>query len=146
MQTSLNFGAFVFDGQEYTQHHSLAMGSPLRVVMASLYMKMLEKDRYIRIMGRGANWFRYVDDVLVIMPKNINVENKLMMLNSVNEYIQFTTEQETGNKFPFLDTVVHRVGNVLKFSMYRKPTNKDDFIHYLLGHNDRTKSGVVIGF
>ena len=53
----------------------------------------LEKDRYIRIMGRGANWFCYVDDVLVIMPKNVNVENnKLRMLNAGNECIQFTVE------------------------------------------------------
>ena len=66
----------------------------------------MEKDRYIWIMGRGANWFRYLNNVLVIMPKNVNVENKLRMLNAVNRYIQYTVEQETGNKFPFLDTVV----------------------------------------
>ena len=42
--------------------------------------------------------------------------------------------------------MVHRVGNTAKFSVYRKPTNKDDFIHYLSGNNDRTKLGVVIGF
>ena len=30
--------------------------------------------------------------------------------------------------------------------MYRKPTNRDDFIHYYSAHNDRTKSGVLIGF
>ena len=30
--------------------------------------------------------------------------------------------------------------------MFRKPTNKDDFIHYLSAHDKRTKSGVVIGF
>ena len=83
----VNFGAFVFDGQEYTQHRGLAMGSPFSAVMASLY-KMLEKGRYIRIIGRVVNLFRHVDDLLVIMPKNVNVENKLRMLNAVNEYIQ----------------------------------------------------------
>ena len=83
---------------------------------------------------------------MVIMPKNVDVENKLRMLNAVEECIHFTIEQETENKLPFLDTVVHRVGNIAKFSVYWKPTNKDDFIHYLSGHSDRTKSGVVIGF
>ena len=47
---------------------------------------------------------------------------------------------------PFLDTVIRKIGEGVKFSVYRKPTNKDDFIHYLSAHNDRTKSGVVIGF
>ena len=34
----------------------------------------------------------------------------------------------------------------VKFSVYRKPTNRDDFIHFYSAHNDRTKSGVLIGF
>lgn len=55
-------------------------------------------------------------------------------------------EEETSNKLPFLDTVIWRGDEGVKFSVYRKPTNKDDFIHYLSAHNDRTKSGVVIGF
>ena len=80
---------------------------------------------------------------MVLRLKNVNVKNKL---NAVDEYIQFTVKQKTGNKLPFLDTVVHRVGNIAKFSVYRKPTNNDDFTHYLSGHSDRTKSGVVIGF
>ena len=32
------------------------------------------------------------------------------------------------------------------FSVYRKPTNKDDFIHFFSAHSRRTKEGVVIGF
>merc|ERR1712035_138087 len=31
-----------------------------------------------------------------------------------------------------------------KFSLYRKKTNKDDFIHYLSRHSARTRSGLVI--
>ena len=30
--------------------------------------------------------------------------------------------------------------------MFRKPTNRDDFIHYYSAHNNRIKTGVVIGF
>ena len=53
---------------------------------------------------------------------------------------------ENDNKLPFLDTVIHRRDNDVIFSVYRKPTNRDDFIHYLSAHNERTKRGVVIGF
>ncbi|XP_076032989.1 uncharacterized protein LOC143020453 [Oratosquilla oratoria] len=86
----VNFGAFVFKEQEYVQHRGLAMGSPLSAVMASLYMETLEVDKFIRIIGRGSKWFRYVDDILVIMPEESNTNNKLRMLNDVNEHIQFT--------------------------------------------------------
>lgn len=109
-------------------------------------MEMLEKDDFVRIMGRNFKWFRYVDDVLVVIPKSVNVENKLRRLNGVNTFIQFTVELEVDNKIPFLDTVIHRNHSSAKFSVHRKPTNKDDFIHYLSAHSEKTKTGAVIGF
>ena len=39
-----------------------------------------------------------------------------------------------------------RDGNTLRFSVSRKPTNMDDFIHYFSAHDAPTKSGIVIGF
>ncbi|XP_076059679.1 uncharacterized protein LOC143036316 [Oratosquilla oratoria] len=136
----VNFGAFVFKEQEYVQHRGLAMGSPLSAVMASLYMETLEVDKFIRIIGRGSKWFRYVDDILVIMPEESNINNKLRMLNDVNEHIQFTVEMEMERKLPFLDTLIHREDSSAKFSVYRKPSNRDDFIHYLSRHSTRTKT------
>ena len=114
--------------------------------MASLFMEQLEEDKFKRIMGRGSEWFHYVDDVLVVMPEGVNTDNKLRMLNGVDEHIQFTVELEVDKKLPFLDTIIHRGDESASFSVYRKPTNKDDFIHYLSGHSARTKSGVVIVF
>lgn len=142
----VKFGAFVFNGEEYRQHRGLSMGSALSPVMACLYMETLETDSFNRIMGRGSKWYRYVDDVLVIIPKNTNTENKVRMLNSVNPDIQFTVEEEINDKLPFLDTIIWRCDKKAKFSVYRKPTNKDDFIHFLSAHNIKTKTGVVIGF
>ncbi|XP_076069497.1 uncharacterized protein LOC143041472 [Oratosquilla oratoria] len=55
----VNFGAFVFEGQEFKQHRGLAMGSPLSAVVASLFMETLE-DKFIRIIRRGSHWFRYI--------------------------------------------------------------------------------------
>ena len=49
-------------------------------------------------------------------------------------------------KIPFLDVLIHRCSDGLRFSVYKKPTNKDDFIHYFSAHSARIKSGVVIGF
>ena len=70
----------------------------------------------------------------------------LTRLNSVHEKIQFTVEEEEDQKLPFLDTLIHRGDEDLRFSVYRKPTNKDDYIHYYSAHSNKTKSGVVIGF
>ena len=82
-------------------------------------------------MGRICKWFGYVDVMLVIVPKNTNLENMIRMFKQVNECIKFTVEMQVDEKLPFLDTVIHKVGSEARFSVYRKPTNKDDFIHYL---------------
>ena len=60
--------------------------------------------------------------------------------------IQFTMEEEKDDQLPFLDTIIHKRHSSPAFSVYRKPTNKDDFIHFFSAHSRRTKEGVVIGF
>ena len=73
----MKFGGFNFNGDEYFQHSGLAMGSPLSPVAACLYMEWLEKHHYQGIMGDDVIWVRYVDDVLVVVPKSLNLEDKL---------------------------------------------------------------------
>lgn len=97
-------------------------------------------------MGRRISWSRYVDDVIVITSKGTNLQSKRRRFNEVNEKIQFTNEEETESGIlPFLDTKIYRTDARPRFSVHRKPTNKDDFIHFLSAHSERTKRGVVIG-
>ena len=141
----LTFGGFQFRSEEYCQHRGLAMGSPLSPVAACLYMEWLEKHHYQDIMGNNVVWVRYVDDILVVVPKEMNLDEKLAKLNSVDDKIQFTLEKENDGTIAFLDTVIMR-GTQPKFKVYRKPTNKESYVHFYSGHNDRVKSGVVLGF
>lgn len=142
----MHFGAFVFNGVEYTQHSGLAMGSPLSPVAACLFMESLESERYKQIMGDSVTWLRYVDDVLIVAPKNVDLDEKLKQLNAVNDRIQFTCEREKQGCIPFLDTKIIRHDKTVKYTVYRKPTNREDYVHFFSGHSDRVKRGVVLGF
>ena len=122
------------------------MGSPLSPVLSCLYMESLEKLHYLDIVGRSNTWLRYVDDVLVVINRRCKLDQVLDRLNSIEPKIQFTMEQESEDKLPFLDTVIHRTNDGPRFSVYRKPTNKDDFIHFYSGHSERTKTGAAMGF
>ena len=123
------------------------MGSPLSAVLACLYMEKMEEDHYKRIVGENNLWLRYVDDVLACVPADTDLTNLLHALNAVDPVIQFTVEEEKDDQSPFLDTLLLRNGQSLKFSVYRKPTNKNDlYIHYFSGRSPMVKSGVVIGF
>ena len=141
----LEFGAFTFKDDEYAQHQGLAMGSPLSPVAASLYMEMLENDHFLKIMGESI-WMRYVDDVIVFTPEDTNLDEKLTQLNGIDHKIQFTLEVENDRCLPFLDAMIVRNDNELKFKVYRKETNREDYVHFYSSHSDRVKSGILIGF
>ncbi|XP_069992353.1 uncharacterized protein [Penaeus vannamei] len=114
------------------------MGSPLSV-LAQLFMETLEADHYRNIVGRS------VDDILAVVPTRTNLPDLLDRLSAVHPSIQFTTE-EGNEQLPFLDTMIHGRPDGSVFSVYRKPTNKDETIHYFSAHSKKTKEGVVIGF
>ena len=142
----MHFGSFTFNGNEYFQKSGLAMGSPLSPVAACLFMEKLEQSNFKKIIGSDSIWLRYVDDVLVVVPKNMDLEDKLRQMNSVNEKIQFTIEMEQNGQLPFLDTCIMKSESRFKFKVFRKPSNKEDYVHFYSGHSDRVKSGIVIGF
>ena len=151
----MRFNSFKFENEEYSQHSGLAMGSPLSPVAACLYLEKLEQEHYLGIMGPETLWMRYIDDVLVVIPRDMNIEDKVQELNTVDAKIQFTVKKEAGGRLPFLDTFILREGRDLKYKVYRKPPCKEDYIHYFSGqanvryfsgHNERYKRRVVIWF
>ena len=80
------------------------------------------------------------------MLKVTDLEYKLKQLNDIHEKVQFTKEVEKEEMMPFLDTSIVRTKEKFKFKVYRKPTNKEDYVHFYSAHSDRVKSGIVIGF
>ena len=146
IELCVKYNSFTFEGKEYRQVHGMAMGSPLSPVLACLFMESFEKSRIKPIIGAHTRYFRYVDDCLVLLPRREKTSTTLDAINGLHPNIKFTMEEECDERLPFLDMMLHRDGNDLKFSVYRKPTNRDDFIHYFSAHDARTKSGTVIGF
>lgn len=146
VELCLDFQAFSYNDKEFAQVDGLAMGSPLSPVAACLYMELLERDNFKEIMGEDSIWLRYVDDVFVLVPEGTNLEDKLKKLNEVEKRIQFTLETETERTLSFLDILIMRREDAVKFKVFRKKTNREDYIHYFSAHNERVKSGVIIGF
>ena len=142
----VGFNSFQFEGVEYEQIAGLAMGSPLSPVLAQLFMEVLENDHYKKILGPHVIIYRYVDDYIVLVPLRMNLQVILLKLNAVDEAIQLTLEEEVDGRLPVLDILFIRENNVLVHTVYRKPTNKDDFIHYYSGHAESVKARVVKGF
>ena len=146
IELCVRFGPFSFEGNEYIQVEGLAMGSPLAAVLAQLAMEVLERDHLIPLAGKNITWLRYVDDILAIVPQRLDTSALLERLNHVHPTVKFTLERETSDRLSFLDVVLHKVNGRLRFSVHRKTTNKDDFIHFFSAHSRRIKQSTVMGF
>ena len=146
VEVCVRFGAFEFESEEYEQIDGLPMGPPLSGVLANLFMETLEADHYLGIVGSHALWIRYADDVTILIAVRVVTDELAARLNAVHPRIQFTWEEEQDNQLAVLDVLIKRDSNhEPRFAVYRKPTCKDDYIHYLSAHSEKVKSGVVIG-
>ncbi|XP_076032010.1 uncharacterized protein LOC143019919 [Oratosquilla oratoria] len=139
----VKFGPSVFNNEEYFQCHGLAMGSSLSALLASLYMELLERDNFITIIGWDTTCMQKVDDVLVIAPREIDLNVKLKRLNRIKQDKQFTVEHKENNRLAFLHIVIWSKRNNTSFSVHRKGTNKIDVMHSYSTHNDKIES--IIG-
>ena len=138
---------FTFRGKIYEQVFGTAMGSPVSVVVANLYMEDLEQRALATapMAIRPRLWVRYVDDAYEIAPKD-SVEKFTNHLNKIDETgsIKFTYEVEADGKLPMLDAMVTRQScGKLRLSIYRKKTHTDQYLSFKSHHPLHHKLGVV---
>ena len=96
------------------------------------------------IIGFDIEWIRYVDDIFAILPTSVDIEDFLRNLHSLHTSIKFKLETENNNCILFLDTLITRLpNNCLQFSVYRKPTHSNTYIHTFSNHSIKVKSGVI---
>ena len=59
------------------------MGSPLSGVLACLYLELLESQPFKHILPDDIQYFRYIDDLLIIYNKEHNIPQIVQKLNQV---------------------------------------------------------------
>ena len=80
-------------------------------------------------------WLRFVDDTFVIQ-KAEHSQQLLHHINTQDPNIQFTVEEpDQDGSLPFLNTMVTpRPNNTLITTVYRKPTHRDQYLHWDSNH------------
>ena len=139
---------FLFDDKVYQQAYGVSMGSPLSPILANLYMEYFESTLLPQIPEhlRPSVWLRYVDDVFSIYPHSEeSFQEFLRQLNGLAPTIRFTTEIEQNGVLPYLDVNVHKDNGRFRFSIYRKPTHSESYIHYFSCHPITVKRSVTMG-
>ena len=135
---------FTYGGKFYEQVEGAAMGSPIRPIVANLYMESFAMRALQSSPNPPSVWKRFVDDTFVIM-KKAHKEEFLTHLNSVDNNIQFTTEESRPDgSLPFLDILItpDKDGR-LDTTVYRKPTHMDQYLQWDSHHTISSKYSVV---
>ena len=92
-----------FNGAPYEQIDGVAMGSPLRPLLANVFMSSLEEE--LKVVGKLPPYYRrFVDGTLTVMPDIITATDFLNTLNHGHPAVKFTMEIEKDGMLPFLGT------------------------------------------
>ena len=127
------------------------MGSPLACLLANLYMDYFETELRLTLEDQPCFWYRFIDDIITAWPHGEEkFKEFLTKLNGLEESINLTSEWEVTNDtgvatLPFLDVLIHRTPDEVTFSVYRKPTHSNAYIHYFSHHAPAVKKGVLSG-
>ena len=117
------------------------MGKPQNEVSA-----LLKSDPFKYKLPSNTTYFRYIEDMPNFPPQNIKIKEIAEKLNNVDPSINFTHEKESNNPIPFPDILIIKSQNSLTFKVCRKPTNKNDHIHFYSHHKNKIRTGLIIGF
>ena len=101
---------FSFNNIMYRQIDGIAVGSPLGLALANVFVGYYESKLFNRIFKPTIHC-RYVDDIFSLFHKEIDFQKFLTYYNSVRPTLKFAYEIETNNSLPFLDVLVTKSFN-----------------------------------
>ena len=80
------------------------MGSLLSGILACIYLEFLESGPFKYIIPNNSSYFRYIGNILLIYPQELNSKRITDRLNDIEPSIKFIYELESNNTLPFLDS------------------------------------------
>ena len=127
----LKLNIFEFNAELFIQNVGTAMGTKAAPTIANIFMA--EIDVMIKNCGKNLIHFyrRYIDDIFIIWTGSKDEFDQFVnTINALHQTIKFTSDHNFDNKSTtFLDLTVSIKDNKIKTDLYRKETDK---IQYLL--------------
>ena len=140
----LTLNNFIFNDHHYLQTKGCAMGTKCAPCYANLFMGKFETTYiYPKIKDFSRLYLRYIDDIFMIWNGTKHELHCFVEeLNISHATIKFDVEVHT-NEINFLDTTVYKdFDGKLRTRIYRKPTDRQNFLHYKSEHPPALKKSI----
>ena len=137
---------FLFNDQHFLQIKGCAMGSKCSGSYADTFMGKFEGDHiYPRIEGKHLCYTRFKDDVFLIWTDGKESLLKFFEeINQVHPSIKFDCKYAY-DKINFLDVLIHLNRYGLSTTLYKKPTDRNAYLHYGSYHPENQKKNIPYG-
>nr|XP_060626296.1 uncharacterized protein LOC132771840 [Anolis sagrei ordinatus] len=137
---------FRFQNQFYFQVFGVAMGSPLAPSIANLFMANLENTV---LLNPSLNMYhtniiyygRFIDDIFLIFKSTEAAVGYSNWINTIHMSIKFTSHFNLSH-INFLDVTVYKHHNKLLVKNFRKPSDKNSYLHYNSFHHFSLKTNL----
>jgi len=141
LEIVLNQTFFQFNNTTYKQNYGITMGAPSSVKIANITLYLHLKSIQTNYSGiLPSHCFRLIDDIFGIwLDTEDNLLKWFQYLNSSHSTIKFTLDYSY-KQIPFLDTLVYLEQNIVKTRLYKKPTDKKQFLEYSSEHPQYMKN------
>ena len=139
----LNLNNFTFNDQNILQIKGCSMGSKCSCPYADIFMGKFEQDKiYPLIQGKHECYYRFRDDIFIIWTSGIiALKDFFERINQLHNSIKYSKEQ-----IDFLDTTVYITpARTLATTLYRKPTDRNAYLHYNSYHPLQQKKNIPFG-
>lgn len=136
---------FKFNEKLYKKTCGVAMGSPLSLVVANMFMKYFESKALASGTFNLKLWKRFVDDTCVIWSHDLEkLDNFSQHLNNQCSSINFTMECEIHGTLPFLDVLISKKDyGSFSHRVFQKKTHIEKYLHAKSHHFFTQNLGVL---
>ena len=146
MSLILTLNSFVFNDKNYLQVKGCAMGTISAPPYDNIFMGKFEESHiypYIRHLCKL--YLRYIDDLFLIWTgTKQQFEDFICNLNNQHPSIKFSYQiSNTSINFP--DTTVYIKNRKLHTTIFTKPTDKQNYLHYKSEHPLQLKNSIPFG-
>ena len=146
MSLILTLNNFVFSDKNYLQVKGCAMGTISAPPYANIVMGKFEESHiYPYICHLCKLYLRYIDDLFLIWTgTKQQFEDFILNINNQHPSIKFSY-QISNTSIDFLDTTVYIKNRKLHTTIFTKPTDKQNYLHYQSEHPLQLKNSIPFG-